>query len=190
MLKSFRRQAGLTSAALLRPPSNPSFAAATVRRLRLEAPPASGASLLSSSDVGGILLPAWQIAALTALSFHGRLTRAFYGSTLPARARLGWPSGRNAQRKYRFVEETHDRSHHAAPCQCRHRRGPDLAGARADAGLRAKWRRTDQDRLQHGADRRARRGRPAGAARHPDLGGRNQCQGRPARSAREAHLLR
>src|SRR5215472_4091089 len=29
-----------------------------------------------------------------------------------------------------FGEETHDSSHHAAPCQCRHRRGPDLAGAR------------------------------------------------------------
>jgi hypothetical protein len=62
-------------------------------------------------------------------------------------ARLGsTPGSRRVRRpsrctyKQNIREETHDPSHHAAACQYRHRCGPGLAGARADTGLRAKWR--------------------------------------------------
>ena len=48
----------------------------------------------------------------------------------------------------------------------------------------------DQDRLQHGADRPAVAERQAGAARHEDLGGTDQREGRPARPAGEARILR
>ncbi len=51
-------------------------------------------------------------------------------------------------------------------------------------------RRTDQNRLRHGAHRPACRERAAGAARQPDLGRRNQCKGRPARPAGPTHPLR
>ena len=48
----------------------------------------------------------------------------------------------------------------------------------------------DQDRLRHGADRRALRQRQAGAAGAADLEGRHQQEGRPARPAGGAGLLR
>ena len=48
----------------------------------------------------------------------------------------------------------------------------------------------DHHRLRHGADRRPRAERQGGAARDADLGGRHQCQGRSARPAGEAGLLR
>ena len=48
----------------------------------------------------------------------------------------------------------------------------------------------DQDRLLHGADRTTFRRRQAGAARHEDLGGGDQRQGRAARAPGQAHLLR
>src|SRR5712675_2828653 len=46
------------------------------------------------------------------------------------------------------------------------------------------------DRLWHGADRRARRCRQDGAARDANLARRHQCQGRPVGSAGQARLLR
>src|SRR5262249_3793644 len=47
----------------------------------------------------------------------------------------------------------------------------------------------DQDRLQHGADGRARTQRQVSLARPEDLGGGYQCQRRAARPSREAHPL-
>ena len=49
---------------------------------------------------------------------------------------------------------------------------------------------TGHHRLLHGADRAAGGERQAGAARHEDLGGGDQRQGRPARPPGQAGLLR
>ena len=51
-------------------------------------------------------------------------------------------------------------------------------------------RRADQDRVRHGSDRRAGRGRQGGAAGDEDLGRGDQRQGRAARPAGQADLLR
>ena len=61
-----------------------------------------------------------------------------------------------------------------------------LAADRAAAQIR----RADQDRLQHGDDRRPRRQRQVRIAGAEDLGRGRQCQGRPARAPGQAHLLR
>ena len=80
-------------------------------------------------------------------------------------------------------------SYYPARHQRRHRRGADFAGARPGSRLRA-GRRTDQNRLQHGADRAAGGKRQAGAAWRPDLARTGQRQRRPARPPGPAGQLR
>ena len=62
--------------------------------------------------------------------------------------------------------------------------------ARGCGHLRGPGGRPDQDRLRHGPDRRALRERQAGLAGAADLEGRHQQEGRPARPAGGAGLLR
>src|SRR5262245_22361812 len=71
-----------------------------------------------------------------------------------------------------------------APCRGRYDSAHD-----AGEGPGAVW-GAGQDRLLHGVDWPAVAERQAGAARHEDLGGRDQRQGRPARAPGQAHLLR
>ena len=67
--------------------------------------------------------------------------------------------------------------------------GADGRDAGCGSGGRAE-RRADQDRLQHGAHRRARAQREVRAPGAEDLGRGRQCQRRAARPAGEARLLR
>ena len=68
-----------------------------------------------------------------------------------------------------------------------------LRRSRCDRRLRHRRRairKSDPHRPRHGVDRAARPQRQVGAARHADLGGDRQCQGRAARPAGQARLLR
>src|SRR5712672_2162393 len=68
----------------------------------------------------------------------------------------------------------------------RHRRNARCADRQCCGAI---W-PADQDRFQHGDDRRPRRQRKVRAARPEDLGGGRQRQGRALRPSRQARLLR
>ena len=68
----------------------------------------------------------------------------------------------------------------------RYRRGGDCGACRSGYGSGGG---ADQDRLRHGADRRARRQRQGGAAGDADLARRHQRQGRAARAGRSSSSI-